>query len=191
MQDTGRALYLNEIEEARALVGFKRSVRPETARDGVQRGLELDADKQAFWTCCQVQLAQRENIEGIASLDLARRLRLTLFGAYAMTWLFEEFQNYLDAKEGISHPAPFLRLQNIVAVAARHVEPLHEAVKMANQEACAQFDAVQRNIPSIYRSEDLRQGVDEPEVRGALKEYESELATVADDLERLRYSERL
>tara|TARA_R110001606_G_scaffold352942_2_gene503425 strand:+ start:1199 stop:2368 length:1170 start_codon:yes stop_codon:yes gene_type:complete len=191
VQDTGRALYLNEIEEPLGLVGFQAPPMGDAgSRDAVQRSLELDADKQAFWACCQIQLAQRENIEGIAALDINLRLRLTLFGAYAMTWLFEEFQNYLDAKAGITHPDPYLRLQNIVAIAARHIEPIHEAARAANQDACGQFDTIQRNIPSIYATDELRSGTANPEVQESLENYEKEFASVADELERLRYNEQ-
>lgn len=191
VQDTGRALFLNEIEEPHALVGFPGApTQTDIARDSVQRSLELDADKSAFWACCQVQLAQRENIEGIAALDLDLRLRLTLFGAYAMTWLFEEFQNYLDTKAGITHPDPYLRLQNIVSTASRHVAPIHEGFQSANREACSQFDVIQGSVPSIYRTQDIHRGASDPEVQEALNAYAQEFAAVSGQLDRLRYSER-
>ena len=188
VQDTGRALFLNEIEEPMELVGAAKP-RRQVVRDEVRRGLELDADQSAFWACCRIQLDNRENIEGIAALDFGLRLRLALFGSYAMTWLFEEFQNYLDAREGITHPSPYLRLQNLVRTASEHVEPLHPEFAAANLFACQQFDALQRSIPSLYRTEDVYRGAHDPVVKAELDELEAQVEKHRTELERMRYSE--
>ena len=188
VQDTRRALYLNEIEEPLDAVGFAKPKR-KAVRDEVLRGLELEADQNAFWACCRIQLDNRENVEGIAALDLGLRLRLALFSSYAMTWLFEEFQNYLDAREGITHPAPYLRLQHLVRTASNHVQPLHSEFADANAFACRQFDKLQRSIPSLYRTEDIDRGARDPAVKVEIDQLLAHVEEHRSALERLRYNE--
>lgn len=184
-----QTIHLNEIEEGRPLIGLKRpaGTAPKTLPDRLHHCMELDADMSAFWGCCQVQLAGRENVEGIAALGRDVGLRLTLFGAYAMTWLFEEFQNHASATDGKTHPPPYLRLQNLVKTAKRHLEPIDQGFGSANREACAQFDKVRRSIPSLYRSDDLYAGLSNSAIRTALEEYEGELRGLRQDLAPLRY----
>lgn len=186
-----QTIHLNEIEVGRPLIGLKRRAGepPKALPDRVHHCMELDADRSAFWGCCQVQLAGRENVEGIAELGRDLSLRLALFGAYAMTWLFEEFQNYGSANDGKTHPPPYLRLQNLVKTARLHLEPIDQDFGNANRDACAQFDKVRRSIPSLYRSDDLYAGLSERSIQAALEDYEDELRGLRKDLAPFRYGE--
>lgn len=177
VQETGRALYLNEVAEPISIVGFAQYPAPSAniRRDKVLRCLEIDADQSAFWACCQIQLRDRENIEGIADLDRSTRFRLALFACYAMTWLFEEFQAYLDARRGRSHPAPYLRLHNMLRIAASNIAPAVEGFAAINRDVCAQFDAIRAAVPMMYESEGLLRDLQRPDIQDELDEYVEEL----------------
>ena len=188
VQYTKRASHMSEIEDPMELIGFSKREKP-VVRDEVRRGLELEADKHAFWTCCRIQTDGKENIDGIAPLDLALRMRLTLFASYAVTWLFEEFQNYLDAKSGITHPSLYARLQNLIRTTRENIEPLHPDIPEAAQFAYNQFDILQRSIPSLYRTKDVYQGAYDPTVKSELEKIAQHFEPQLAALDRFRYRE--
>lgn len=185
VQSTDRALHLNEIEEPASLLQPSRRRRDDSR--AILKSLELEADRNAFWTSCRIHTDNRENIAGLAKMSPSSRLRLTLFGCYAMTWLFDEFQNYLDSQQGHTHPAPYLRLQNLVTTAANHLQPLHAEFEALHRDACMQFDAMQRAIPSIYKSEDVYRASSQAGIREALHAHKAELQALSGILDPLRY----
>ena len=192
-QEKGLALRLYEIAEPMAVVDFAKKsdqqnrVKADSRRDDTLRCLELDADKNAFWTLCQIQLRDRENVEGIAALALDLRLRLSLFGAYAMTWLFEEFQTYIEAQHGRTHPEPFLRLQHLVRTAEEYVTPVHPDVGRCHEDACGQFTRIKNVIPSFYETDDLYRSAHDTSVRSTLTDYEGRLESIRPEFYHFRF----
>lgn len=150
-KETGIAPRLYELSDPRHLVSVVKTY--ETA--ATQRLFEFDADQSAFWASLNIQKHGLENIEGIAMLDIGLRLRLTLFGAYAMIWLIEQFQAYLDSRDGDTHPSPTLRLQNLFRTLESNLDRLGDDLIPLNADVLQQFSAVQAAIPSLFGEADL------------------------------------
>ena len=64
VQEDGRSMRLFEIAEPMHMISPSTEADEEYWRD--RRCLEFDADQSAFWASCRIQMANRENIEGIA-----------------------------------------------------------------------------------------------------------------------------
>lgn len=74
--------------------------------------LEIEADSYALAKCLNIQLGNIENIDLIKALPIDLRLRLSIFGIYAMSWLLETMAGVMKrGKLNITHPAPVRRLQ--------------------------------------------------------------------------------
>ncbi len=87
----------------------------------LQRTMELDADQSAFFVCAGIQHRGTENILGIQALDRTLRLKLTLLGAYLTTWMFDEHTRRRGRQVHLTHPAPYLRLHNLLRCAAAYL----------------------------------------------------------------------
>lgn len=124
--------------------------RPLAAHADVLRCLELDADRAALRASLSIQLNSREPIEGIAALEPGQRIRLTLFGALAMIWLIDAFQDYLDSQNVDTHPTPSLRLQNLLRLLTSEIRPLHAGMAGLIDDVLHQFDVVRAAIPGMY-----------------------------------------
>ena len=84
----------------------------------LQRTMELDADQSAFFVCAGIQHRGTENILGVQALGRDVRLKLTLLGAYLTTWMFDEQARRQGRQTHLTHPAPYLRLHNLLRCAA-------------------------------------------------------------------------
>ncbi len=139
------ALRLHEGPEPMDLVGFA----PEPAQTSILHLMELEADAVALQNSVWMQADAFEVIDGIKALPQELRLGLVLFGAYAMTWLFEEYQAYMQSEHGLTHPRPRDRLRNLfrhAALAGQGVDGF-DAIHI---HARAQFDALRRAIPRLH-----------------------------------------
>lgn len=142
VQDRGIALRLYEIPEALSVVEFA----DEGSQDSEKlRLLEFEADSAAFAESLTIQTAGRENIAGIAALPLETRLTMTGFAAYAMTWLFGEYQRHTHTLAGLTHPHPHERLENLLKRPYGDLEGLVDAEK----RGFAQFLALGEGIPAL------------------------------------------
>lgn len=153
------------------------------------RCLEFDADQSALWASCNIQLRRLENIEGIAALNAGLRLRLTLFGAYAMTWLIDRFQDYLDTQGGETHPPPSLRLQNMFRTVATNILPLDPALEALHAEVRRQFDVVGAAIPGVYGSKEMAARSTDPALMAALAASDPRAADLKAELQDFEYGE--
>ncbi len=190
VQDKGLALFLCELP----VVGYADDT-PENTDNELNESetlqcLEFDADQSAFWTSCQVQISERENIEGILNYDLQTRLRLTLFGCYAMTWLFEEFLKHSGTEDADTHPKPYFRLQNLFRTAASNISPLVPEFSALNYYVCQQFDALKGSINNIYGSKELYDGLQDQELQQEVTKFDQRLERVKTALKPFEYTMR-
>jgi hypothetical protein len=155
VRHAGLALRLYEVPEPLDLVEFTRPLADRARDSDALRALELEADETAFLGCCQIQLAGLENIDGIKALDLDTRLGLTIFGAYAMTWLFSEYQNYMNSRRGYTHPEPYERMKAIYWLAVDQVAPKPAGFDVLHASIMKQFNSLVRAIPAIHRIDDF------------------------------------
>ncbi|MBX9660376.1 MAG: hypothetical protein K2X00_17600 [Nitrospiraceae bacterium] len=121
---------LDEVTARLDLVGIKSRDRFASLH-GLRRSLELEADAVALDELLAVQLDGRENIPGLQAHGDEARMTMALLGAALMTWLFEEYQSFMDAQHGLSHPTPAQRLGHMIhhmramrSVRAQHVDAL-------------------------------------------------------------------
>lgn len=191
VQNKNIALHLNELAEGQGLVSHSKAASPEEQgdTDKILKCVELDADQSAFWASCRIQLDDLENMEGIRAYDLKTRMRMTLFGAYAMTWLFDEFQKYLDARNEITHPAPYIRLQTMLRTANSNVAPLHPDFADWHHDACGQFDTIRKAIPGMYRTDELHSALLDENAQ-EVSSFEQRLQELKDELAAFQYSEK-
>lgn len=125
--------------------------------------LEYDADGSALKASLRIQTDSLENIEGIAQQSLDMRIDLALFAAYAMTWLFEEIQAYLNAKAGLTHPSPFDRLQNMFRVSLEHLHEQIPEIEGRRKRAFMRFDTVRDAIPNIFCTQNIQAIINDPD----------------------------
>lgn len=110
----------NEVAAPLELVGIKPRGTHSSGYD-LRRSLELEADATALTELIAVQMDGMENIPGLLAYDDDTRMMMALLGAALMTWLFEEYQSFMDAQHGLSHPTPASRLGNMI----QHMRAMH------------------------------------------------------------------
>lgn len=177
-QERGLALRLTELPE-RLLALEIEDDEADAAHRKTMQTLELDADRSAFWASWRVQIDGLENVEGLAAMEESLRLRLVLFGCYAMTWLFEEFEGYMRSRHAGTQPPPSTRLFAIVQLAKERLSDTRSDFASLNADACAQFDGICQAIPTIFRPAAFMRAAADLEHRVG---YE----TLVQDLEALR-----
>lgn len=154
------------------------------------RCLEFDADQSALWASCNIELKGLENIDGIAAMDANLRVRLSLFGSYAMIWLIDQFQTYLDTQGGETHPVPSLRLQNLFRTTATNILPLDPALPQLHADVLREFDGIGASIPGMYGSQDLAARMSDDALVAALVASDPRAAELKAELRDFEYSER-
>ncbi len=193
-QEKGLALRLNEVPMP--AVGFAKLTFAGSAEDkrDILHCLEFDADMSAFFASCRLQADDRENIEGLGAWDRRMRLVMTIFGAYAMTWLFDELQTYMapesrmTPQQNASHPPPYYRLQNLFRTVASQLKGKVENASELNTSACIQFDAINRTIDTAYRSKSLFRDLRDEALQGEITKLDERLSDLKPDLAAFEYS---
>lgn len=189
VQNRNICLRLNEIPDA-SLVGPKCGETSETANATTLQCLEFDADQSALWGGVQIQLGRLENIEGIAKLPQSVRLKLALFGSYAMTWLFEQYQIYMRSEDEHSHPEPLQRLQFLFRTVRENLLSQHPELADLNSDALGQFDHIRSRIPNLYATDKLREMFNAAADHNPPSDIEQRRLQVLEELKNFQYSDR-
>lgn len=117
--------------------------------------MEFEADSSALSKCLLIQHNGLENIDGIKALPSATRMRLTLFGIYAMTWLFEAFQAELYRRKfSVTHPAPFTRLNMLQNMAVWELNDIKADAANITKGALGQLLAILPRLGQDWQSID-------------------------------------
>lgn len=117
--------------------------------------MEFEADSSALRRCLLIQANGLENIEGIAAMPLSLRYRLTLFGMYAMTWLFETIQSTLQrSRLNVTHPAPFRRLEMLRHMTTWELKELAPDHGVIMGDALTQLELILSHIGEDWRQTD-------------------------------------
>ena len=82
-------------------------------------------------------MAGIENISGFAAWDLPQRLQLTLFSAFAMTWLFEmhALRAGRRGSEQSLHPTAYSRLHDLMRTLASQLASHIDGIAQLTSEA--------------------------------------------------------
>lgn len=190
VQHQGISMRLHELPHGLSLAGKSRPTarRITNEQKEVLRCLELDADESAFFASCAVQMRNMENIEGIRELDPTVALRLTIFGCYAMVWLFDAFQDYAKSTLGETHPTPSLRLQNIFQTAQVRLFAEADEFEQVHQDALSEFDPVKAAIPTMFTFGTLSDMAHSDELADQLRLLETQRAKVASQLRPFQFT---
>lgn len=140
--------------------------------------MEFEADSWALAKSIGIQRDGVENVDGIAVLPFDLRIRLTLFGIYAMTWLMETLAS--TAKRGrlnITHPAPIRRMQMLQNMAVWELNDLGIDAASVARDALKQFQDILSQMGSQWLQTDKFDPVN----------YRAVFESMRDDLEPYRY----
>jgi len=149
--------------------------------------LEFDADSVAFAGSVRIQNHGLENVEGIRNLGKDQAIDLTIFGAFAMAWLFEEIQAYLNVRKNVSHPAPYLRLHNLVRTANKYLESELADIRDRSQSAYEKFDSIKGVIPKIYSGQKIAADLESDAFQLQFLKIDREMTTLRDKLQIYRF----
>lgn len=141
--------------------------------------LEMDADQSALNALCNIPLADIENIEGLRQLPLEDHLTLSLFAAYASTWMLDAYllRKSIDAPN--THPVPGIRRQNLIRTYASFIAPKVSNAKGIHDRVFYELTALSGIIPHFPSGGYLRS-----EMRDA--RLQEDLDVAQDALELLR-----
>lgn len=125
-------LHLNELSQ----------VAP--SLDGrVLQCLEFEADGAALAQSIAIQVTDAENIDGIAALPRDLRVRMSLLGIYAMSWLMETMASTFSRGQlAITHPAPIRRMQILQNMAVRELDHLGLDTPAITRTVLREFEIV-------------------------------------------------
>lgn len=136
--------------------------------------MEFEADSSALSKCLLIQHNGLENIDGIKAMPSAVRMRLTLFGIYAMTWLFETFQAVLYRRKfSVTHPAPLTRLKMLQNMAVWELDDIKADTANITKDALGQLLSILPRLGQDWQSID---GFEPAQYRQTFEEMRETLA---------------
>lgn len=182
VQDRAIALRLYELPP-RNLVEIANV--PDLDAGRLLKCLEFDADAAAFQAMCNIQINDQENIDGIRGLPNGVAMQMSIFACYAVVWLMDAFQSYLQTHTGHDHPPPSLRLQNMLHIAEEHLFPL--GLRDAHDAALAAFEPLKASIPKMFAHGTLRDMAHSEDAHRALRDYASDQAQTQEMLQPYRF----
>lgn len=182
VQDRDIAFRLYEVAPMQAVKPKIQKLNDKDIQRLLQH-LEHDADQSAFWGSVNIQLGKLENIQTIINMPEEQRMKLVLFASYAMPWLFEQYQAYMETGTSKTHPEPVRRLEYLFETAKTRLLSQHSELASINAEVLQQFDVVREKIPSLYQAKQLR----ELFARASMQDQQDDFDTLHSDvLEQLR-----
>lgn len=129
-------------------LNFNELAHLNSSIDGrVLQCLEFEADSWALSKSIIIQKDELENIDGIAALPVKHRIRMNLFGIYAMSWLMETMASTLSrGRLNISHPAPIRRMQMLQNMAVWELKDLGLDAPTITRSVLVEFESVLSQI---------------------------------------------
>lgn len=105
-----------------------------------------------------------------------------------MVWLFDAFQDYLKSALGETHPAPSLRLQNLLQTAKSRLYSEESSFEGIHEMALREFDPVKAAIPTMFTFGTLREVAHSDQLAEELQALEPHRAEVASLLRPFQFS---
>jgi hypothetical protein len=172
-----RKMALHEITDgaALALVEVETSTRTDLP---VSEGycMEFDADRSAFWVTMKRQIDGEEPIDGIRTLPVMTRLRLTAFAAVLMTFLFDQAARRRTAASGGTHPVAWHRLHNLMRTLASNLSDPAGEIKQLFAYTVVEMDYFQGCVPQAVSGSQLIQDLGSAELQLEFDGVEDALA---------------
>lgn len=151
------------------------------------RALEFDADQSAFHALCRMRGADIENVGGLRRLPVASHLRLSIFAAYATTWIIEECDRRSMVGRSRDHPEPYSRLHNLIRTLASNLAPALDDAKAIHDAVLSELDSLADLLPSFPSGKRLMVDMRQPAFQAGLDRYQDTLVTLRTDLAPFRF----
>ncbi|MDJ0683494.1 MAG: hypothetical protein QNJ84_02220 [Alphaproteobacteria bacterium] len=158
-------------------------VPPET-----MRRLELDADKSAFHALLRIQLSGIENITGLRSMAMDVRLDLTVFAAYATSWMMAEYARRDGFETGGAHPYPHHRLNIMVRTYASTLFDMTPDARAVHDRVLGQMNGLHTRFPSFPSGDGLVAQMRDAELQAFLDGEQDALTELWQALDPYRFS---
>jgi hypothetical protein len=150
--------------------------------------LELDADQSALHALCNVAIADIENIEGLRHLSHDEHVLLSLFAAYASTWMLDEYLLRGNGGASGAHPAPAIRRQNLIRSHASTLAPRLANAKHNHDAVLSEMTALSDIIPRFPSGHQLRSEMQDSVLQADLDSAQIALEHLRGDLTPFRFS---
>ena len=152
------------------------------------RRLELDADQSSLVALVKIQLAGIENVEAPMDLPAPAMLELSLFAAYATTWMMEEYARRDADRTGDSHPLPYQRLHNMVRTYASNLFNLVPDAKAVHDRVMDQMTAFSTRVSTFPSGVRLMTDLRDTAIQDVLDAEQDALENLRRDLAPFRFS---
>ena len=150
--------------------------------------LELDADQSALNALCNIPLADIENIEGLRQLPLEDHLTLSLFAAYASTWMLDAYLLRHSIDVPSTHPEPGIRRQNLIRTYASFIAPKLSNAKGIHDRVLSELTALSGIITHFPSGDYLRSEMRDARLQEDLDAAQDALEFLRVDLTPFRFS---
>ncbi len=180
----GKSTALQEMadDDALGMVEVEQSeIAPDDATEAYY--MEFDADRTAVWAMVRRQVEDTEPISGILALPKLLRLRLTVFAAVLMTFLFDRAEQRRVAKASVAYPIAYHRLHNLVRTIASNLMDAGENMRQAFAHTVVEMDYFQSNMPASVSGAQLIRDLRAVELQREFDSVENALAVA-----RLRFA---
>ena len=150
--------------------------------------MEIDADQSAMSFLCQVQSTGLEGYGGFGELPLEFRLYLSIFAAYATTWIIDEHSRTVGDWQDTDHPDPYLRLHNLTRTVASNVWPETREVERAHDMCLEEAERLNQIVPSFLDAARIVADMRDVGFQSPLDDYQIDLSELRRQLDQFRYT---
>lgn len=178
------------VEDAQGLpLGFEESdatAAGDVSADAL-RLFELDADQSALDASLRIISAGIENVEGLRRMSAADVVALTLFAAYSVTWILDEFLFRAGRKPDISHPPPMIRRLNLVRTFASAAAPGLPDARAVHDGVLSEMNALSKALSRFPSRQTVRSEMQNIELQLQLDGMQDDLDALRSALAPYRY----
>lgn len=139
--------------------------------------MEFDADRTAFWAMMRLQEEDAEPVPGLAALPKPLRLKLTVFGAIMMTFLFDQSARRQVSASSGTHPLPYHRLHNLVRTLASNLSDPAGTAKAAFNAALDEMARLKVCVPELFSPRQLLHDLRDADLQRDFDRVEESLTT--------------
>lgn len=144
--------------------------------------LEFDADRSALLACVAWQASDEENIQGIKALPRRLRLRMTLFAALTLAYVFDRHEHRAGIVFSTSHPSAHARLCALMRTIEAELGDRDDDIRPIGREALHEFAMLQSRIPALFDVAQLMRDLDRPALRTEMDRMDDLLETIRERL---------
>lgn len=147
--------------------------------------LEFDADRTAVWAMVRMQQTDADPIVGLAALPRPQRLKLVLFAAMLMTFIFDQAARKEVLPHPGSHPLAYHRLHDLVRTVASNLLDEDGLLKASFIEMLSEWRQASGRVPELVSVDRLLGDSRFVQLQHAFNRVETSLSTLRVDVAHL------